>query len=242
MADARLVPCLKALRVEIDTLAPHRDRSADGDVGDKAHQAKSSSHNPDDTPGLKTPFTDSDNIPEIHALDIDATGPWPTGRDLNWIVETIRGRHLRGFDNRLQNIIWRDRVASRSWGWTWEVRAEIGHYDHAHFESTYQSNAEADERPWGLLEQLHNGRPLVMEHLDGYALPILKIGDSDDNMSGWNLISRVQAVLTWLGKYTGQVDGDYGPKTVTAIRALGLNDGRLIDRAVWTKLYGLSKI
>lgn len=242
MADARLVPSLKQLRSEVDILAPDRDRGADGDVGDLAHRGKVSSHNPDDTPGLRTPFTDTDTIAEIHALDIDATGPWPHGKDLEWIVETIRGRHLRGFDNRLQNIIWKGRVASRSWGWTWQIRPGIGHFAHAHFEGTYDNRAETSTEPWGLLVPIQIGRPLVMENLDNFALPILKIGDRDDKQDGWNHVGRAQTILAWLGLYHGEVDGDYGPKTAEAVQDLGVNNGRSITQAVWVKLYGLSRV
>jgi hypothetical protein len=240
MSDSRLVPSLKRLREEFDTLAPHRDRGADGDVGDKAHRAEVSAHNPDDTPGVRVPREDADKIPEIHALDIDSTGPWPPGRDLNWSVEVIRGRHLRGFDYRLQNIIWRDRIASRSWGWTWEPRPGIGHYDHAHFECTSESAAEADTRPWGLLESINAGRMLVMEKLDGLALPILHEGDNDAKMDGYDRVSRAQATLAWLGHYPGRIDGIYGPIMVAGVKALGINNGQSITRDVWIKLYGLT--
>jgi hypothetical protein len=93
------------------------------------------------------------HVNEVHALDIDSTGPWPAGRDIDTCVEIIRLRHLRGHDNRLQNIIWRGRVASRSWGWTWQDRAGIGHFDHAHFSAVYTSAQESDTRTWGLIEE-----------------------------------------------------------------------------------------
>lgn len=236
-----LVPCLVVLRAEVDKLAPNRDRGADGWIGDKAHQQESSDHNPDDTPGVKTPYTDADHTPEVHAIDVDATGPWPTGKDLDWITETIRGRHLRGFDNRLQNIIYRKRIASASWGWTWkEYPGADPHTGHAHFSAVYTSAQEADTRSWGLLEPL--GRTPALEALDGYALPILKLGDDDHESDGFNRIERAQRILVWLGKYSGELDGAYGPKTAAAVKALGLNDGRTIDRDIWVKLYGLSRM
>lgn len=151
MAAWTVVPCLLTLRAEFDRLAPDRDKGADGTVGDLAHQQESSDHNPDETGS--TPYKDADTINEVHALDIDSTGPWPAGRDIDTCVEIIRLRHLRGHDNRLQNIIWRGRVASRSWGWTWQDRAGIGHFDHAHFSAVYTSAQESDTRTWGLIEE-----------------------------------------------------------------------------------------
>jgi hypothetical protein len=146
-----LVPCLVTLRAEFNTLAPARDRGADGSIGDAAHAQESSDHNPDETG--KTPYSDADNINEVHAVDIDSTGPWPTGRDLDSRVEVIRLRHQSGTDDRLQNIIYRARIASRSWGWTW--RAYTGasqHFDHAHFSARYTTAQESDTRPWGVLD------------------------------------------------------------------------------------------
>jgi hypothetical protein len=146
-----VVPCLLALRDEFNTLAPNRDRGADGTIGDPRHQEESSDHNPDETGN--TPFEDADNVNEVHALDVDSTGPWPAGKDLDSRVEIIRLRHQRGLDDRLQNIIWRGRVASRSWGWEWRTRDGVGHFDHAHFSARYTTAQENDMRPWGVIEE-----------------------------------------------------------------------------------------
>lgn len=150
MASWILVPCLVSLRDEFNRLAPGRDKGADGSIGDLAHQQESSDHNPDETG--RTPFEDADNVDEVHAIDIDSTGPWPAGKDLDSRVEIIRLRHKNGHDDRLQNIIWKDRVASRSWGWTWDPRPGIGHFDHAHFSARYTTAQENDTSPWGVLE------------------------------------------------------------------------------------------
>lgn len=162
MANWILVPCLVALRGEFNKLSPNRDKGADGSIGDAAHQQESSDHNPDETG--RTPFEDADSINEVHAIDIDSTGPWPAGKDLNSRVEIIRLNHLRGRDNRLQNIIWKDRVASRSWDWTWQDRPGIGHFDHAHFSARYTTAQENDTSPWGVWED--DDMPLTPADLD----------------------------------------------------------------------------
>lgn len=241
MTGPVLVPCLVALRTEINTLAPSRDKGADGWIGNEEHQQESSDHNPDDTPGVRTPYTDADRVAEVHAIDIDATGPWPPGKDLDWIVETIRGRHLRGFDDRLQNVIYRKRIASKSWGWTWhDYTGADPHTGHAHFSAVYTTTQEADARPWGVLAGAR--RLLRMEDLDGFGLPVLHQGDDDADLDGYDRVRRAQQILTWLGRYVGEPDGAYGPKTAAAVKALGFGDGRTIDRSVWVKLYGLSRI
>jgi hypothetical protein len=117
MAAPFLVACLVALRTEFNLVAPHRDKGADGWIGDLAHQQEVSDHNPDETG--RVPVKDADILNEVHAIDIDKDlGP---GLDLDVFVERIRLAHLAGRDNRLQYIIWRGRIASRSWRGTVEA-------------------------------------------------------------------------------------------------------------------------
>ncbi len=159
-----VVPCLRQLRTEFNLVAPDRDRGADGTIGDQAHRARSSDHNPDDTAGSRTPGSDLDHDAEVHALDIDATGPWPAGTDLDLFVEHIRqGEAKAGEKGRLQNIIWRGRVASRSWGWAWRSDDRVGHYDHAHFSARYATVAETNVRPYGLAALVAGRRPRTPE-------------------------------------------------------------------------------
>lgn len=163
MAGWSVPPCLGALRAEFNAVAPHRDKGADGTIGDAAHKARSSDHNIDDGPDQGvTPYEDSDSDPEVHALDVDADGPWPdgSGREAGgWFDRTILAlvaRERREYEHptikgRLRNVIWRGRVCSRSWGWS-EWRPADGHYDHAHFSALYDSQTEKDTRPWGVAE------------------------------------------------------------------------------------------
>lgn len=47
MANWRLAPALITLRNQVDSLHPGRSKASDGTIGDPAHQAKTSDHNPD---------------------------------------------------------------------------------------------------------------------------------------------------------------------------------------------------
>jgi hypothetical protein len=152
VADWILVPCLVTLRDEFNALSPGRDRRSDGSIGDRAHQDSPSDHNPDETG--ETPYEDDDKRNEVHAIDIDMTGPWPHGMTFDLAVRTVADRHRRGLDDRLQNIIWNGQIASRSWGWTWQTyRGANGHHEHGHFSARYNSIQEANTRPWGLLDR-----------------------------------------------------------------------------------------
>jgi hypothetical protein len=150
MASWILVPCLVTLRNEFNRLAPSRDKASDGSVGDAAHSQTSSDHNPDETG--RTPYSDADNLNEVHAIDVDKDLR-KSGWSMDKAVEIIVVRHRQGRDSRLQNVIYNRRIWSRSWGWT--ARAYTGsnaHTQHAHFSARYTTAQESDTRAWGLLE------------------------------------------------------------------------------------------
>ncbi len=147
-----LVPSLVKLREEFNLLAPLRDRTSDGAIGDQAHASGASDHNPDETGN--TPYSDADRINEVHAIDIDADLRIGSGWDMTRCVKTIVLRHRTGLDNRLQNVIWNRTIWSDSWGWT--ARAYYGanpHDKHSHFSVRYTNYAESNTKPWGLIEE-----------------------------------------------------------------------------------------
>jgi hypothetical protein len=150
MASWILVPCLVSLRTEFNRIAPRRDKASDGSIGDTAHQQESSDHNPDETGN--TPYSDADNINEVHAIDVDNDLNEP-GWTMDKCLEIIITRHRTGADDRLQNVIYNRRIWSRSWGWTArEYTGASPHTEHAHFSSRYTTAQESDTRPWGLLD------------------------------------------------------------------------------------------
>lgn len=64
---------LQNLRGQVDEAFPNRDKSSDGGIGDAAHRARKSGHNPDDTTGSKPTWDgDNDMSPEWRAWDCDA--------------------------------------------------------------------------------------------------------------------------------------------------------------------------
>jgi hypothetical protein len=143
MAGWTLVPCLSSLRAEFNALAPDRDKASDGSIGDAAHSASVSDHNP---------AADG----QVHAIDVD-DDLRRAGWDMARAVQIIVTRHRYGADDRLQNVIYKapgqgSKIWSRSWGWT--ARAYTGsnpHDKHAHFSARYTTAQENDTRPWGLL-------------------------------------------------------------------------------------------
>lgn len=126
-----LVACLVELRAEFNHLSPDRDKGSDGWIGDAAHQAEVSDHNPD-------------SQGRVLALDIDSTGPWP--RPFGDLVELMRG------DSRLEYIIWNRRIASRSQGWTWRTYTGTSdpHTGHAHFSARHDHTGNTSTAAWPL--------------------------------------------------------------------------------------------
>jgi hypothetical protein len=155
MASWILVPCLQELRDEYNLLAPSRDKTSDGSIGDQAHASSPSDHNPDET-GV-TPYEDADSTNEVHAIDVDKDlnrSGWSMTRAVQVIVE----RHRDGRDDRLQNIIWDGKIWSRSWGWAARVYTGSNPHDkHAHYSARYTTTQENDRSPWGLLEEAGMG-------------------------------------------------------------------------------------
>lgn len=143
---AVLIPCLDQLFDDFDDLAPNRSHSSDGWIGDASHSSGSSDHNPDETGN--TPYEDSDNVDEVHAIDVD--------KDLNSgdytmeeCVQDILSRCRSGEEDRLHYIIYNRRIWSESGGWKQESYSGSNPHDHhAHFSACYESDREADRSPW----------------------------------------------------------------------------------------------
>jgi len=78
-------------------------------------------------------------------------------------------------------------------------------------------------------------------------LPVLKRGDDEASVpGGTQWIKRAQAVLSWMAPGELKVDGDFGPATAAAVKAVmaeipdrSSKDGSVIGEPEWRKLYGI---
>lgn len=148
-----LVRSLVALRNEFNVLAPGRDEGADGSIGDSAHTSRSD-HAPDeDSRYLRDHDADSKN--EVHALDIDSSGPWPE-RFHTIVMRIIAGERAKWLDPndvcRLEYVIWDRKIYSRSNNfYPRDYAGSDPHTNHAHYSGRYLTASENDTRPWGVL-------------------------------------------------------------------------------------------
>lgn len=141
---ARLVAAGVKLRDQVNKRFPSRDKTSDGWIGDRAHQARKSDHNPD-ARGW------------VHALDIDADlVPWNerlsrrAARALaDQLVEYARSG-LPGSD-RLKYVVYDGQIASGTYPttlWTWRGSG-YGHHHHIHVSFT-DVNPVTGRRPFPL--------------------------------------------------------------------------------------------
>lgn len=164
MSSWIVIPCLLTLREEFNKVSPNRDKGADGTIGDASHTS-SSDHTPDeDSDKLRN--KDSDHVNEVHALDIDSSGPWPDGvhGDVkgSWFdnkIHDIIAEEKRRWNDpndmcRLNYIIWRGVIYDKDNNWVGvDYTGSDDHTNHAHFSGRYETQAENDTRPWGVWEE-----------------------------------------------------------------------------------------
>ncbi len=155
MASRRL-PAIISLVNELDNSFPERDKSSDGEVGDRAHEQSVSNHNRDES-GNTGSWSDSDKIDEVHARDIDVDLRKP-GWSMDRVVEIILDRCRRGVEKRVTEIIYKGHIYTKKRGWIKrKYTGPNGHYHHLHLSFAYgsgdgQSNPENITSPWGILE------------------------------------------------------------------------------------------
>lgn len=124
-----LCAALVALRKQINEYAPNRSIESDGTIGDAAHSARRSDHNPDD-----------DHT--VNALDVthDPQG----GIDCNLLVDQL----VTSNDPRIRYIIWNGRIWFRGVGWS-AYAGKNPHKAHCHISIVHNAR-EDDGSLWNL--------------------------------------------------------------------------------------------
>lgn len=149
--------CITELLKEANALAPNRSKSSDGIIGDAAHSASVSDHNPDDR-GI------------VHAIDVtqDPAGGWDC--DVR-VAQIVAAR-----DRRIKYIIW-DRHMWRSYDKpgipAWSKAPYSGaspHTDHMHVSVLSGETYENDVHPWFTDEE----DDVTKEELEAALAPLKK--------------------------------------------------------------------
>jgi hypothetical protein len=131
------------LRDQIDRRWPKRDKRSDGWIGDKAHAARASDHNPNKA-GI------------VHAIDIDENlGTFSKGGTARVLANQLADYAASGLpgSNRIKNIVYENRVASgtyrKTW-WTWR-HGNYGHEGHIHVSFTSYADRDGSIYPLPIL-------------------------------------------------------------------------------------------
>jgi len=129
----RLAKSLETLRSQINAKYPDRDKSSDGTVGDTAHSARESDHNP-----TKAGFV----------LALDITHDPKSGCDAGKIADALRVSR----DPRTKYIISNSRIASDIDDWDWrKYNGKNKHTKHFHISVKPEKAAYDSTAPWKAL-------------------------------------------------------------------------------------------
>jgi hypothetical protein len=140
MADWILTKGLQNLRSQINTAFPHRDKTSDGTIGDAAHQAEISGHNPDDTAGSTPEWNgDPDTTPEVRAWDMDADlGEGVTAQQVVDHLRRLPGLALVIRYMIFDRTMYHERDAFKPTPYT----GASAHLEHVHFSGAWSQDAD----------------------------------------------------------------------------------------------------
>ena len=214
----KLSPALVRLRDELNAAYPKRSKASDGSIGDTAHSARKSDHNPD-------------SAGWVRAIDVTEWDPGTPNVDGDDVAEALAEFLRASKDPRVKYVIWRGRMfasyatASRK-AWTWgRYTGPNGHFKHCHV-SVVADARGLDPKAWGF----HKGAAPTPPQGSGIPHDVLREGAAGPK------VTAIQWTLTFLGHPTA-VDGDWGPKTTAAVRsfqqAVRRMGGDLVADGVW---------
>jgi hypothetical protein len=139
---AKLVEGGVRLRDQLNARFPDRDKQSDGWIGDSAHSARKSDHNPD-----KRGW--------VHAIDIDENfghGKWRNGRNAQALADQILAYARSGLPgaDRVKYVVYENAIASGTYKATWFKwrKGNWGHETHVHV--SFTASAEKDGQLWPL--------------------------------------------------------------------------------------------
>lgn len=126
---------LTTFRNEVNAEYPERDKASDGTIGDEAHQASTSDHNPD-----------GDGSVDAWDMDVDL-------RSGNDAAEIERLKQVFQRHPAARYWIHNRQIAHRSTGWKRERYTGANPHDkHVHWNS--EPSQETSTRPWGVKKEV----------------------------------------------------------------------------------------
>lgn len=214
----RLAKSLSVLRDQVNAKYPGRSKVSDGTIGDAAHSARKSDHNP--RGGV------------VNAFDI--THDLRSGCDAHAIVQAL----LDSRDPRISYVISNRRICSGAGGpspWKWRKYTGSNPHDkHAHVSvvdgTAAKNKLRDDTTPWAI-----DGVPVVIDNAAPKLPPLLRKGSHGPDVELAQKLLNAQGATPQL-----VVDQDFGAKTEKAVvafqRAHKLVADGVIGQQTWGKL------
>jgi hypothetical protein len=239
---AKLVKAGVTLRDQLNKAYPSRDKRSDGWVGDKAHQARKSDHNPD-------------RDGWVHAIDIDenmGNGEGRKGAVAREFADQLIEYARKGKDGgRLKYVVYENMIASgthRDKYWVWR-KGNWGHTQHIHV--SFTDKAQRDGSKFDLEIFKDGGKEVpetsvgdliaeVSEPVTGMPYPgvrNVKWGERND------YVKALQAQLIAKGfAIKAGPTGNYFHQTRNAVRSFyrsinQTSDGRKMGPKAWNRLF-----
>lgn len=231
MARPRLVAAGVTLRDQINKRWPKRDKRSDGWVGDSAHQARKSDHNPD-----KNGW--------VHAIDIDenmGAGEGRKGAVARELADQLIKLAREGKDGgRLKYVVYENMIASGTYPnqfWVWR-KGNWGHTQHIHVSFTEKAQRNGAKFDLPILEGKEPEKPkppAIDKKFPG--IEYLQYGKRNDH------VKRMQRQLIKKGfSIPAGPTGYYGQQTVDAVKKFNrtqgwTTDGRKMGKRSWDRLF-----
>jgi hypothetical protein len=125
-----VAPALDTLLAQLNALAPRRSKLSDGALGDTAHAARFSFHNPN-----------ADGVVQARDFTHDVAG----GLDCNWLAAAL----IASGDKRIHEIIWNRRYWTPTGGWV-PYTGSNPHDKHLHLTVRSEPKLYNSTAPWQL--------------------------------------------------------------------------------------------
>lgn len=141
---------LEVLRAQLNERAPNRSKVSDGGIGDAAHSARTSDHNPT-------------SAGQVCARDF--TNDPAGGMAGQWLADTL----VASRDPRIKYIIWNRRILDTRPGmkpWTWQPYSGTNDHTHHVHVSVFAGVLGDDARRWNLGGPADQGDDVTPEQMN----------------------------------------------------------------------------
>ncbi len=200
--DWRVAKSLNVLLAQINTLAPGRDKSSDGSIGNAEHASRNSDHNPW--------VHDHNGQPIVTARDFTNDPKHMDSHELALLLIESR-------DDRIKYVIDHGHICSGRKGpspWVWRTYSGANAHDHhCHVSVLDDEKYFDDERPWRINfpEQTEEQLSAKAAMPPAKTYPVLRRGSKGAD------VVELQKILNGNGANL-KADGDFGPGTEAAVK------------------------